>query len=207
MGTLAYLTADTTDIVNTFTVGNITIDLDEHVYIEDGKVDEDGNDIGNALDKTAKPVKENKNYKMVPGLTMPKDPFVTVEVGSEPCWIFVKITENEAYDDYLEPYQIGDDWVKVEVEGYGEKVSIYKYKKPVDVLNADKDAELFVLGGEEYETGEVKVQEGISKEDLQNVKGDNIPTLTFMAYAIQSDNLPDDITDAAIWALIEEEEA
>jgi len=32
-GTIAWMTTKSAEVVNTFTVGNITIDLDEHVYI------------------------------------------------------------------------------------------------------------------------------------------------------------------------------
>ena len=54
-GTLAWLTDKTESKVNTFTVGNIDIDLTE----------------------------TTTNYKMVPGQTIDKDPKVTVEAGSE----------------------------------------------------------------------------------------------------------------------------
>ena len=62
-GTLAWLTAKTEAVKNTFTVGNINITLTE----------------------------TTTNYKMVPGQTIAKDPKVTVKAGSEACWLFVKI--------------------------------------------------------------------------------------------------------------------
>ena len=40
-GTLAYLTAQTDDVVNTFTVGNIQIDLKEHVVDNEGNLTEE----------------------------------------------------------------------------------------------------------------------------------------------------------------------
>jgi len=72
-GTLAYLTAQTDAIVNTFTVGNVNIAL-----------------------------KETKtDFKMVPGCTIEKDPVVTVEAGSEDSWVFVKVEESANLDDFI----------------------------------------------------------------------------------------------------------
>ena len=89
-GTLAYFT-DTTDVVNnTFTVGNIEIDLDET------KVDEYG--VANGADR----VKANE-YKLIPGQTYVKDPTVTVQNTSEPCYVrmFVAINMQETLDGLL----------------------------------------------------------------------------------------------------------
>ncbi len=79
MGTLAYLTSQD-EVVNTFTVGNVKITLDE------AKVDANG-------DATAERVKEN-SYKLLPGHEYDKDPTVHVDAISENCWLFVKV-ENE----------------------------------------------------------------------------------------------------------------
>jgi len=63
-GTIAWLTDTTDAIQNTFTVGNVKIDLTE--------TDVEDNDTPLA-----------NSYKMVPGKTIDKDPTVTVEAGSE----------------------------------------------------------------------------------------------------------------------------
>lgn len=91
-GTVAYLT-DKEDVVNTFTVGNIDIKLDE--------ADVDGNgrtEVGNA-------------YHLLPNQTYTKDPTVWVKEGSEEAYIrlIVKVanydnmllafTSNAEYDD------------------------------------------------------------------------------------------------------------
>ena len=62
-GTLAWLTDQTAEVKNTFTVGDINIGLTE----------------------------TTADYKMVPGNTIAKDPTVTVEANSEACWLFVKV--------------------------------------------------------------------------------------------------------------------
>lgn len=80
-GTMAYLTS-TDEVVNTFTVGNVAIKLDE------AKVDENG--VGGT-----ERVKAN-DYKLMPGHTYTKDPTVTVVEGSEKSYVRMKVTFNNA---------------------------------------------------------------------------------------------------------------
>ena len=83
MGTIAYLTS-TDAVKNTFTVGNVSIKLDEAKVTEDGKIVEG-----------ADRVHEN-DYKLLPGLTYTKDPTVTVENSSEESYVRMKVTFNNA---------------------------------------------------------------------------------------------------------------
>ena len=93
LGTMAYLT-DSKDVKNTFTVGNVTITLDE------AKVD--GN--GNAIDKQGKRVTNladaervpGNAYKLLPGHTYTKDPTVTVLAPSVESYVRMKVTFNNA---------------------------------------------------------------------------------------------------------------
>ena len=78
MGTLAYLTHTTGPVTNTFTVGNVSISLDE------AKVDVYGELDGNTR------VTEN-TYKLIPGHEYVKDPTIHVNAGSEECWVFIKM--------------------------------------------------------------------------------------------------------------------
>lgn len=87
-GTIAYLMDSTNEIKNTFTVGDVDIDLIE-----------------------TKP--ENKTAKMVPGATIEKDPTVTVTADSENCYVFVKVQESANFDDFM-TYNIAEDWEVVE---------------------------------------------------------------------------------------------
>lgn len=78
--TIAYLT-DTTDVVkNTFTVGNVYIMLDE-------------TDVDNSTPDKARDT-ENA-YHLLPGQTYVKDPMVTVEAGSEACYVRMFVTINK----------------------------------------------------------------------------------------------------------------
>lgn len=98
-GVLAYLTAITDPVVNTFTVGNINLGLTETT---------------------------GSNYKMVPGQTITKDPKVTVEANSEASYVFVKVTKstNAKFDDYM-TYDMAEGWTALDgVEGvYYREVS------------------------------------------------------------------------------------
>lgn len=93
LGTMAYLT-DSKDVKNTFTVGNVTITMDE------AKVD--GN--GNAINKQGKRVTNladaervpGNAYKLLPGHTYVKDPTVTVLAPSVESYVRMKVTFNKA---------------------------------------------------------------------------------------------------------------
>ena len=86
-GTLAWLKAETKPVVNTFTYGDINIDLSETTGDE---------------------------YKMIPGNYITKDPKVTVDANSEACWLFVKVEKSDNYADYLANYTIADGWTALD---------------------------------------------------------------------------------------------
>lgn len=88
-GTLAYLTFETQEVKNTFTVGNVKIDL-----TETGATEENG---------------WTNSYKMIPGDTIAKDPKVTVDQNSEDCWLFVKVEGSENYSKFLE-HKMATGW-------------------------------------------------------------------------------------------------
>lgn len=150
-GTLAYLIDSTNELVNTFTYGDINITLEE----------------------------STRDYKMVPGNTIEKDPKVTVEAGSEECYLFVEITKNETYDTYLEAYAVADGWTKLEESG---NTAVY-YR---EVNAAAADAAFSVL-----KDNQVKVKIGVTKPMMEEIKNGTTanPTLTFKAYAVQKANV------------------
>ncbi len=85
--TAAWLTAQATEIVNTFTYGDINLELTEE-----------------------KP--EGRTGQMIPGSTIEKDPAVVVKAGSEACWVFVKIETENHPDQYL-TYTVNSVWKPV----------------------------------------------------------------------------------------------
>ena len=90
LGTLAYLT-DQATATNTFTVGNVQIEVDEE------KVTPDGTPTPEADDR----VTENE-YHLIPGQTYTKDPTMTVKAGSEESYVRMLVTIN----NYAELLQI-----------------------------------------------------------------------------------------------------
>lgn len=85
-GTLAWLTAKSDVVTNTFTTSDIKVELKETTGTE---------------------------YKMIPGYTISKNPKATVLAGSEECYLFVKLDKSADFDTYLE-YVIADGWTKLD---------------------------------------------------------------------------------------------
>ena len=85
-GTLAWLTAKSDVVTNTFTTSDIKVELKETT---------------------------GQKYKMIPGYTISKDPKATVLSGSEECYLFVKLDKSANFDTYLE-YVIADGWTKLD---------------------------------------------------------------------------------------------
>ena len=154
-GTLAWLTDTTDPVVNTFTVGDINITLTES---------------------------ENLDLKMVPGRTITKDPKVTVNEGSEACWLFVKVVKSGNFDDFM-TFEMADGWIAL--SGYAGV-----YYRNVDATNAD-------TGFDVLKDNKVTVLDTVTKTMLEGVKNadgtpnENAPTLTFTAYAVQKDGIDD----------------
>lgn len=155
-GTVAYLMDQTKSITNTFTYGDINIDLKETT---------------------------GEEYKMMPGIEIKKDPMVTVEKGSEDCWLYVKLDKSENFDRFM-TYSIADGWTAL--KGYDN--IWYREIKAADVAAAK--AEYPVLMDDK-----VTVKPTVTKEDF-NALGEEYPTLTVTAYAIQRDVNQDALSTA-----------
>ena len=119
------------------------------------------------------------SYKIIPGKDIPKDPKVTVKAGSEACWLFVKVEESGTFVADKVTYAIDKDWTALE----GEK-GVY-YRK-VAAVTADTD--FSVLEG-----NKITVKDTLTKGDIKDIAATN-PTLTFTAYAVQQENIPDAAT-------------
>lgn len=158
-GTLAWLVAKTDPVVNTFTYGDINITLAEGT---------------------------GGNYKIIPGVKIAKDPKVTVKAGSEACWLFVKVDE-ENWPEFKETnsetkkvsYTLADGWTALpnETGVYYREVGAVSDDTSFDVLK----------------NNEVTVSENLTKAEVNSIAEGIQPKLTFTAYAVQKDG----ITDAA----------
>ena len=111
-GTLAWLTAKSDTVTNTFTTSDITVTLKETT---------------------------GAKYKMIPGYTISKDPKATVVAGSEECWLFVKLEKSANFDQYLN-YEMADGWDLVEGQTnvYARKVESDDIGTSYSVLKNDQ---------------------------------------------------------------------
>lgn len=175
-GTIAWLTDTTNEVTNTFTVGDIDIELTETPNADDPK-DED-----TELD--------HWEAKLVPGNSYVKDPKVTVKAGSEKCWLFVEVTTAGSieYIDY-EINAVG--WRKGTGEG-GDGIPANVYYRIVDTNTVDTSYYMLkdkasLSTAENQVNGSVKIKENLTKETV-NGSGFSAPTITFKAYACQYEN-------------------
>ena len=175
-GTVAWLTAKTDPVVNTFTYGDINIDLYEHNYVAST------NWLG------TEKVKKVEDYKIIPGVNLPKDPTVEVKAGSEACWLFVKV-EAENWPTFTGDAKIsyavktGDGgWT----QGDGTKIPANVYYRAVGATTADTTFKVLA-------DDQVTVSENLTKEEVGTLK-ENQPKLTFTAYAVQKDGIADAAT-------------
>ena len=153
-GTVAWLVSKPAAITNVFTVGNINAELTEAA-------------------KT-----EKKEFKIVPGVDITKDPVATVKANSEDCYLFVQLTE-ENWPNFTEKdsttrkveYKIADGWTELEKGVY--------YR---EVAKSDTDQSFHVLQGDK-----VTVSSTLTKENADAIAG--TPQLTVAVYAVQKESM------------------
>ena len=141
-GTLAWLTAKSDTVTNTFTTSDIKVELKE----------------------------TPKEYKMIPGYTISKDPTATVLDGSEECYLFVKLDESTNFDDYM-TYEMADGWTALkDVNGvYYREVKTADIGKAYSVLK----------------NNQVTVKGEVTKAMMDGLTTETLPKLTITAYASQ----------------------
>lgn len=174
MGTLAYLTS-TDKVVNTFSVGNVQIKLDEAKANADGSLVENANRV------------QANSYKLLPGHTYNKDPMVTVLSGSEESYIKMTVTvshcaELDAIGLELTDVFVGYDpanWLyQGNTKDAAANTRTYEFWYKETVAAPDADVALDAL------FDQVVVPGTITNAQLATLEG---LTITVNAYAIQSD--------------------
>jgi len=188
-GTLAWLTDSSDEVENTFTVGNINIDLIEakytggtltHQTIDDSTWTEENVTNGDL-------VRTNDGYKFVPGVDLPKNPTIKVVGESEACWLFVEIVETDwpavtetGTETRKINYVVNPAWTKLEDEDgvYYQEVSTDAANQYFEILSNNK----------------ITVSTTLTKEEMDGIIGS--PALTFTAYAVQKAEIA---TAAAAW--------
>lgn len=179
-GTYAWLTSRTEPVVNTFTVGSVSITLDEAQVQKD--------DAASTWSATAARVKHNDYAGIYPGAVLPKDPTVHVAAGSEDALVYVLIQDalNAAVPGSAE-YTVGPEWTAVDTADdtatAGAPALVYRYQTAV---HAGDD--LVVFDG-------VTISGAVTAEQLPELTG----TIAVTAFAVQANGL--DITAADAQAL------
>lgn len=176
-GTLAWLSAQSETVTNTFTVGDVNIELKEHELGTDGKL-------------TATETNEEDAYKIVPGDTQPKDPFVRVKANSEDSWIFVQVQEvnntvsgNTNASKYV-TWEIAEGWTQLGTTTNG----VSTYYRTNNYTTATTDTTYFVLKGNEGSVnGIVTYDSDLTKANLNAVTDTTKPQLIFKAFAVQAE--------------------
>lgn len=163
-GTIAWLTATSATVENTFTYGDINIELTENYP-------------------------EGKQAKIIPGMEITKDPKVTVEAGSEACWLFVKVEETnwpefKDGDARKVSYGIARGWT----QGDGTNIPKNVYYREVPATTAGA-ASFDILAGDK-----VTVSNTLTKAEVNSLAEGAQFKLTFTAYAVQKDGMADAAT-------------
>lgn len=164
-GTVAWLVAKTDTVTNTFTYGKIDIALAETT---------------------------GKDYKIIPGTNIAKDPKVTVAADSEACWLFVKVEETGTFVADKVTYAIATGWT----QGDGTEIPSNVYYREVSAEDAKTGVNYYVLAGNAtYPNGVITVSADLTKENIPAAN----PTLKITAYAVQQENID---TAADAWAKV-----
>ena len=161
-GTLAWLTAKSDTVVNTFTASDIEVKLEE---------------------TKGTTVTGGKEFKMIPGYELEKDPKAWVVAGSEDCYLFVKLdwanntyTSGETTKSYLD-WAIADGWTLVP----GETNVYYRTVTSAQMSSDDGATNAYpILAG-----NKVTVSGDITKEQMNAFTDATLPKLTITAYASQ----------------------
>lgn len=162
--TLAWLQSETKPVVNTFSPSNIEVKLEETT---------------------------GTDYKMVPGCVIDKNPKAWVTETSEDCYLFIKVEKSENFDQYID-YAIDGQWTLLDKDKYPDIYYIcidQNGKKGTDA--GTNKYNILGAGSKEYSnvsyhwaSNQVLVKPTVTKQMMDGL-GNNKPTLTFTAYAVQ----------------------
>lgn len=186
--TMAYLTADD-QVVNTFTVGDVKIKLDEAKANTDGTLVEGADRV------------QANSYKLLPGHTYEKDPMVTVIEDSEESYIRMTLTlsNSKELDAIFAPdganmpeifngYDSANWTYKGNVEDAAANTRTYEFWYKNTVSAAGGDVALDALFDSITVPGEITNAQLATINDM---------TITVNAYAIQADGFE---SAEAAWA-------
>lgn len=193
-GTLAWLSAQTDAVTNTFTVGDVTLTLKESPII----VNADGSVTYGTPAKSI-----TNDYPALPGAVYQKDPVVTVDADSEKCYLFVKFeytTAASTYYTYTSNLSTTNGWTKLDSASSTDTTNgttTEVWYRTVDKSPTDTPFALLADLGGTYAKG---ITLAVKTDAVTNDTVDEASAqkLVYTAYAVQYDNVTD---AAAAWAL------
>ena len=153
---MAWLIDSTEPIKNTFTISTIDVNIKETT---------------------------GEQYKMVPGHTIKKDSLVSVNAGSEPCYIFIKLEKSANFKNFM-TYTPADGWIPLSTSDtedvYYREVTNLQDPKAVLAAKAEFDV---------LKDDEIRVLPDVTKEDMTSASFTE-PTLDISVHGVQlySDN-------------------
>lgn len=169
--TLAYLVAQSNVVTNTFTYGDIEIELWE--------TDLNGTKTDSGVEYPG----------IVPGDTVNKNPTVTVKAKSEACWVYAKVTNNVVINGKtVANYEVNNGWTAI---GSNGTTTLYRYNTKIEYSESDSDLTAV------FNT--VKFDDELEVDDIAALKADSNAKITVTAYAHQADHV--DMADADAYAI------
>ena len=172
-GTLAWLTAQTNEVKNTFSTSDIGVELSE----------------------------TSATYKMVPGWTISKDPKAKVTSGSEDCFLFVKVEKSNNFDRFMD-YAIDSQWTLLSDGVYYIEID-QAAEKNADFNILGEGSAIYNGVTYTWADNQVLVKPSVTKGDMAALTDETKPTLTFTAYASQLyKNNTEKFTAAEAWGNI-----
>ena len=139
-GTLAWLTAKTDTIENTFTIGNVGIKLQEK---QDG-----------AWKTAGEEGFDGQQYTVTPGIDITKEARVTVDDGSEKSIVYLKVVKGSDFDKYFDATVDTNNWTPL--AGHAN----YYWKV------AEENAELGILTDNKVDPNESTLVNGVQLDGV-----------------------------------------
>lgn len=183
-GTIAYLT-DTEAVTNTFTVGQISMSMDEAKVNVAGQKLNNADEVWKDGDTLADRVMENQ-YHLLPGQTYSKDPIIHVAADSEDSYIFITVDNNgiEAIEEKADANYtsvstqiLANGWTWWKNDG-----NVHYFYQEYTKGQTDKELEVF----QQFKVGDAVTNEQLKAfYDAAAENNDQAKAVIVTAYAVQ----------------------
>ena len=181
-GTLAYLSHKTEKVTNTFVIGSLFENATQDFALMEHKLANDGEGVNGVFTLTTDLVTTNKYKNVLPGVNVPKDPFVRVNGLKEDAYLFLVVEDNTG--NHIS-FVMDSKWEPYETEN-GKSIYVYKEADNDYILDRNTTEQINILKDKK-----VTVDKAFADDTDINI--------SFTAYIIQSAGLTG---REAAWAAI-----